>query len=335
MDLLHARPLVFLSHSKSDIAFVKQLYEDLGHCQIRPCLDSVEKRHGQPWLDAIFESGIPRCDCVLVYLTPESIGSPMVKKEIDASIIRKLQDEKVAFLPYISDSHVRRLLRPDIQSLQIPVWNSGNYQELLPRVVAEIWRSFMERNLRIATNGERAKRLEAELALERARSDQEVFSSGEQKDFSFIHNALNRGGTAMFVMRKGNEVVRTSALEFNVLAAVLELAGSHHSFSYSFPNHLVRLLEELDCGLSAEPPEYLSLELKENIQDGLEKFGLLRQTQVFERSIAAAIHQEPPTTSYKQEFTDKMQRFRYWLAFTETALDELELKPSHSMKATE
>lgn len=143
MDLPRIRPRVFLSHSKSDISFVQQLYDDLRHCQIDPWLDSEEIRHGQPWLDAIFESGIPTCDCVLVYLSTASIESPMVKKEIDASIIQKLRDNRVAFLPYICDSALRRLLRVDIQTIQIPEWNTANYSILLPRVVAEIWHSFM------------------------------------------------------------------------------------------------------------------------------------------------------------------------------------------------
>ena len=45
------RPRVFLSHSKADVTFISQLYEDLRHCQIDPWLDSIDIRHGEPWLE--------------------------------------------------------------------------------------------------------------------------------------------------------------------------------------------------------------------------------------------------------------------------------------------
>jgi hypothetical protein len=110
-DFPSDKPRVFLSHSKADSAFVERLYGDLQRCQIYPWLDTLEIRHGQPWLDAIFEGGLPNCDCVLVYLTRASIESQMVKKEIDAAIIKKLRDSRVAFLPYVSDAALRQALR--------------------------------------------------------------------------------------------------------------------------------------------------------------------------------------------------------------------------------
>lgn len=63
------KPRVFLSHSKSDKSFIELINNDLRKCQIDPWLDSEEIRHGKPWLDTIFEDGIPTCDSVLVYFT--------------------------------------------------------------------------------------------------------------------------------------------------------------------------------------------------------------------------------------------------------------------------
>jgi len=74
------KPRVFLSHSKADIEFIERVNQDLHRCQISPWLDSEEIRHGKPWLDAIFEDGIPTCDAVLVYFTESSLQSKMVKK---------------------------------------------------------------------------------------------------------------------------------------------------------------------------------------------------------------------------------------------------------------
>ena len=49
----------------------------------------------------------------------------MVKKEIDASLIQQLKDNKISLLAYVSNSSIRQKLRPDLQILQIP--------EIVPR----------------------------------------------------------------------------------------------------------------------------------------------------------------------------------------------------------
>ena len=69
-------------HSKADEKFIRRLYADLKKCQIEPWLDSEDIRHGKPWLDAIFEEGIPTCDCVIVYFSETSLDSAMVRKRL-------------------------------------------------------------------------------------------------------------------------------------------------------------------------------------------------------------------------------------------------------------
>ena len=69
MDSIRNKPKVFLSHSNTDKEFITKIDEDLRKCLIEPWIDTRDIRHGESWLDAIFESGIPTCDCVLIYLT--------------------------------------------------------------------------------------------------------------------------------------------------------------------------------------------------------------------------------------------------------------------------
>src|ERR1044072_8093690 len=138
-------PWVFLSHSKLDVDFISKLASDLRRCQIEPWLDTEEIRDGKPWLKVIFEDGIPTCDVVVVYLTESSIRSKMVAKEIDAALIEQLADRGISFLPYVNSAELRNKIRGDIRSLQCREWNSQNYNEILPGVIAEIWRSFLER----------------------------------------------------------------------------------------------------------------------------------------------------------------------------------------------
>ena len=81
------KPKIFLSHSKKDIDFIKKVKHDFDYCKIDTWLDEIDIQHGESWLDQIFENGMPTCNAVLVYITENSISSPMVKKEIDSAII--------------------------------------------------------------------------------------------------------------------------------------------------------------------------------------------------------------------------------------------------------
>jgi hypothetical protein len=193
MQEQHNKPKVFLSYSERDTKFIQRLADDLRKCQIEPWQFTYEVRHGRPWLDSIFRYGLPTCDAIVAYLTEFSLLSPVVSKEIDAGILQKLSDNDVAFLPYVNDAKVRFQLRPDIQALQTPVWNDDNYLNMLPIVVSEIWRSYLERTVSSATKDERLKRVEAELELERHKSQpDEVFSKSENKEFEFIWNSFNK-----------------------------------------------------------------------------------------------------------------------------------------------
>lgn len=118
----------------------------------------------------------------------------MVKKEIDSGILRQLKENGISFLPYVSNAKIRNKLRADIQTLQVPIWNNDNYTSLLPQVVAEIWRSFLERSVSNAIKTERVSRLEIELELEKIKhsSQGSVFSESENRDFEYIWKKLDR-----------------------------------------------------------------------------------------------------------------------------------------------
>lgn len=165
-----SKPRVFLSHSKKDIEFIERVKDSLRKCNIEPWLDDEEIRHGKPWLEAIFEDGIPNCDAVLVYFTESSLASRVVKKELDAGVVSKLEDEAIALLPYVNAESLRDRLRSDIKSLHVPEWNETNFGDVLARCAAEIWRSFHERKITQSIAQERVRRLEAERETESLKS---------------------------------------------------------------------------------------------------------------------------------------------------------------------
>lgn len=337
------RPRVFLSHSKTDVAFVSRLYDDLRQCQIDPWYDSVDIRHGEPWLDAIFEGGIPTCDCILVYLTEHSIESTMVKKEIDASLIQKLKDSRIGFLPYVSNASLREKLRPDIQSLQIPEWNDGNYHTLLPRVVAEIWHVYFEKTMLSATSDEKVKRLEAELELNRLRERElqgGIFTEREERDFQYIHSQLNHRKPVMYVRNTKSETSTESKTEFHYSVGIVSLVQAlFEAGFYLYDDYYIQLLLEgtLKNLLSKEEAQGLYCNEHPELSNDLLMFGFIqsvtftknvRDHQLFGESEGYRTEVET-----RFEFTPKVHRFRYWLAINKFAQDAIDILPNKTNSA--
>jgi hypothetical protein len=305
---LKNKPKVFLSHSKKDLAFISNLCRDLRHCHIEPWLDSEDIHHGQPWLDAIFEIGIPTCDAVLVYLTECSIESPMVKKEIDASIIEKLQNQNIAFLPYVSDETLRDRLRADIRSLQTPVWNEKNYKEILPRVVSEIWQSYLIRIVPTVINEEKVKRLEAELELEKLKKPGilGIFDAHEMADFEFIWKQFDH----------------YDVMELSCFLRDKNSGSKIDATNYKFNVHLQTIIPQLDKGLSNEV--YISEILKNDFitaipSDDKNKILKLEWSYLldFENDLQmyGLAKKENIVVGYHSlVLTEKFFRFKYWIA---------------------
>jgi hypothetical protein len=319
------KPKVFLSHSRTDQPFIQRTYDDLLRCQIEPWLDTVDIRHGEPWLDAIFEGGIAACDSVLIYLTPASIASPMVKKELDAGLLQKLKDRHVAVLPYISDSNLRDDLRVDLQGLQIVEWNDVNYFTVLPQIVAEVWRSFMERNIAAAVNAERVMRLEAQLAVENLKSQMgaAIFTAAEDKDFEYIFTKLNRKLAVTYELQGPDEQSRVIKLAeatymTDLLPTLLRFVSDGH-VSFSNREFLGFLSDKsvalLPSGFKLKERHELSAEHTVLMADELQLFGLveLRAYVTAQPYLSREGMQYRQVPGHRREFTSKMDRFRYWL----------------------
>lgn len=341
MDTPFNKPRVFLSHAKADAAFIQRLDNDLRHCQIDTWLDEIEIRHGQPWLDAIFEAGIPTCDCVLVYLTENSIRSNMVKKEIDASIIRKLKDVHVGLLPYVSHADLRDQLRADIQILQTPEWNDDNYHEILPRVVAEVWHSYTDRSIVQATAQEKTQRLEAQIELEalKKQTSDGIFSLSEEKDFSFIRETLDREESVVLSLGKpssgeAQEPSEESSYSVNMLALFLSFAQEGRA-EITEDKILWKIEMEI---LEQDFPDLYALRDKSLLQVSHSPV-LFRELIMF-GLVSEAKYYVPPTSDTKSgfhwseghvssycEFPEKAQRFRYWLAVNGHLPHRLTLRP--------
>ena len=324
------KPRVFLSHSKADVAFIDRLFNDLRRCQIDPWLDTEEIRDGKPWLKVIFEDGIPTCDVILVFLTENSIASKMVAKEIDAAIIEQLTEKGISLIPYVSDASLRNQIRGDIRSLQCREWNLDNYDDVLPSVVAEIWRSYLERVVKLATLQETNRRLELEIELRKLQeqSGDSVFTQSEDKDFRYIYSKLNITVDVLVSVHVETEGLAVGALIVNdvfrasILFLIKVLLEDH--YEHFSRDAISRLLQKIIRPLGPitrthNKARFMLPSFDSSFVLELRQYGLTKPLQevntnpVFGR-----------TTTIKDIFTDKLYRFFYWLDYGNHLIGEIE-----------
>ncbi|MFB0565767.1 MAG: TIR domain-containing protein [Candidatus Aminicenantaceae bacterium] len=92
-------PTVFLSHTKADKLFARQLAMDLRRFGVRVWLDEAEMKVGDSLIDKISDA-IGKVDYLIVILSPESLQSKWVRKELNLAIIREL-DGELKILPLL------------------------------------------------------------------------------------------------------------------------------------------------------------------------------------------------------------------------------------------
>jgi len=297
------KPRAFLSYSNQDSEFVEKIQTDLRNCQIETWRDRTDIRDGQPWLESIFEDGLPTCDVIIAYFTPNTLNSGMVAKEVDAAQIRQLEDSGVRFLPYVNTTETRKKLRLDIRRLQCPVWNDENYHEKLSTVVAEIWRSYMERNIGNAILHERNKRLELEIKFQqlKAQSNASGFTSQEEKEFTCVYGKLDESREMSIRAYKKN-ASRTVSGSFSVLKLFLSFVSSIYRPVFEKSDFEGHVLAELQ---KAYPNEgYLGLDVKKDLSAELRTYGFLEWKDY---------QTENPFRHTEYQFTSRLYRFAFWL----------------------
>ncbi len=161
------RPRVFLSHSKKDKIFIEKLANDLRSCGIDVWYDEWEIPPGESIRKKIFEDGLTSCDVFFVYLTPNSIPSHWVQKELDSAFIHEI-DQKNDFLILFVDEDVSRDgLSIDLKALNIPKFNADNYSVPLGKLVSKTWKTFFKK---LVNNQEKDSRIRI-LELEKLNSE--------------------------------------------------------------------------------------------------------------------------------------------------------------------
>jgi hypothetical protein len=95
-----ASPGVFLSHSTDDADFVKQLAVDLSISGARVWYYQAEVQVGESFLDKI-ESAMAEMDFLAVILSPTSVTSRWVRKELGMALTREIDGRPLKVLPVL------------------------------------------------------------------------------------------------------------------------------------------------------------------------------------------------------------------------------------------
>jgi hypothetical protein len=93
---------VFLSHSSKDRAFARKLADELITNGINVWIDEAELRVGDSLIDKI-GNAINKADFIAVILSPNSVSSNWVQKELALALSKEFASKKVKVLPILKE----------------------------------------------------------------------------------------------------------------------------------------------------------------------------------------------------------------------------------------
>ena len=135
---------IFLSHNAKDKPFVKRLARDLDNHGIKYWLDESEIKVGDSLIEKI-RSGLDEVDYVAAILSPNSIASSWVQREIDVAMNQEIYGKKVKVLPIM----YQKCELPGFLygKLYVDFADEANYQDAFKKLVNSIGVVFNQRAL--------------------------------------------------------------------------------------------------------------------------------------------------------------------------------------------
>lgn len=141
------KPIVFLSHSKSDRQFVEKLATDLAFAGLAVWYDDWEIPPGESFRRKIFDDGISNCDLFFVYITQQSVESYWVQRELDAAFVREAESKGGFIGIFVESDSIRKKMSLDLQALNSPVFNKDEYSRPLTKLISRAWDVSLKRKL--------------------------------------------------------------------------------------------------------------------------------------------------------------------------------------------
>ena len=94
---------IFLSHSSLDKEFVRELHKILEENGIKSWIDEAEIKIGDSLIKKISE-GIAKADYVAIILSPKSMESSWVEKELEMAITQEIENGTKKVLPILIEN---------------------------------------------------------------------------------------------------------------------------------------------------------------------------------------------------------------------------------------
>ena len=133
-------PNVFVSHASEDKdRFVTAFATKLRASGINAWLDKWEIQPGDSLVDKVFEAGIRAAQIVIIILSRNSIKKPWVKAEVEASIMKRIE-EGIRIIPIVLDDLVGGEIPTALKPLlYVRIPNLQNYDAELKRIIDTIY----------------------------------------------------------------------------------------------------------------------------------------------------------------------------------------------------
>lgn len=135
---------VFLSHNTKDKPFVERLARDLDNHAVKYWLDKAEIKVGDSLIEKI-RSGLDEVDYVAAILSPNSIASSWVQREIDVAMNHEIGGKEIKVLPIM----YQKCELPGflLGKLYVDFTNETNYENAFKKLVNSIGVVFNQRAL--------------------------------------------------------------------------------------------------------------------------------------------------------------------------------------------
>src|SRR5262249_53535377 len=91
---------IFLSHNHADKPFVRQLAQDLQAAGVRVWLDEAELLIGDSLIEKI-RQGIDEMEYLGVILSPHSVQSGWVQREVNIAMSQEIKGKRIKVLPFV------------------------------------------------------------------------------------------------------------------------------------------------------------------------------------------------------------------------------------------
>ena len=132
-----SEPKVFICHASEDKErFVLDFATKLNSKGIDAWVDIWEIYPGDSLVDKIFEEGITNAQAVIVVLSKYSVNKPWVREELNASMVKKI-NESIKLIPVvIDDCQVPACLQ---STAWVVIKSLENYEEEVDRIVLSIY----------------------------------------------------------------------------------------------------------------------------------------------------------------------------------------------------